>query len=161
MLRRERRRAARPTSAQIAAFRDASAEVLDSTTQLNGSAANIATPALGVTKNYSLILAAGWRQDDWTGSAAVAGFTEAIDTSSTTGDDQGMTLAYRIDTTAVAVAAGSFTITGGSAAISRSIVVALRAGAQALTVTRSVNNVVKSHLAGTPVRLWRPPVIAR
>lgn len=145
------------TSAAIIAVRDTTAVLLtDPATQLNGSAANIATPALAIARDYCLILAAAWRQDDWTGSAAPAGFTEAIDTSSTGGDDQGITLAYRIDTTAAAVAAGSFTITGGASAISRSIVVALRAGQQAFTVTRSGNGVVRAHNAGTPVRLYQP-----
>lgn len=145
------------TSAAIIAVRDATAVLLtDPATQLNSSAANIATPALAITRDYCLILAAAWKQDDWTGSAPLSGFTEAIDTSSTTGDDQGITLAYRIDTTAAAVAAGSFTITGGASAISRSIVVALRAGQQAFTVTRSGNQVVRAHEAGTAVQLYNP-----
>lgn len=148
------------TSAQMFAFRDASTVVLNSATQLNSSAANIGTPALAVEADYCLILAAGWKQDDWTGSTTLGGFTEAGDTSSTTGDDQGITLVYRIDTTATPVSPDAFVITGGASAISRSIVVALRAGQQAFTVTRSVNGVVKAHAAGTPVRLWKPPVLA-
>ena len=44
----------------------------------------------------------------------------------------------------------------------RMSVTAVTGGAspQSATVTRSVNGVVKAHLAGAPVRLWRPPGIA-
>jgi hypothetical protein len=116
---------------------------------LNDSAQNVAYPGLGVRVPHCFILYVGWKQDDYT-SAASPG-TEIIEASSTTGNDQSLTLAYQIQTTATPIAAGAFTITGGAAAISRGAVFAIRCDTQQFTVTRFVNGVTKSHAAGTAI----------
>jgi hypothetical protein len=124
--------------------------VLDSIGQTNSSAQNVAYGSLqagiypGVVR---LILAR--KSDDDTGIAPPAGFTEAVDATTTTGDDQSVWAGYRIDSAPAQVAAGSLTVTGGASAVSDSLVLALAGGYQTATVTRSANGVEKAHDAGT------------
>lgn len=115
------------TSAQQAAFRRAALTPVTGADQVNSSAQNIAYPALAMPADNLVALIAAWKQDDWTaaGASTPAGFTEIGDAPSTSGDDQGIAWDYQIQTTATDVAAGSLTITGGGAAISRSMTVAL------------------------------------
>jgi hypothetical protein len=119
------------TLAQVIALRDCEADpaslVIASATSLNASAQNIAVPALTVAEG-GVVLIAGWKQDDWTGVAALTGqlFNEAIDASSVTGNDAGHVLDYRVQSGAFNVAATNLVVTGGASAISRSIVVGLR-----------------------------------
>lgn len=115
--------------------------------QLNSSAQDIAYPAYYVHRNNSVVLIFAWKQDDWTGVAPPAGFTEMGDNATTTGDDSGIAAYYQIQTTATNITAGSLVVTGGAAAISRSIVVALRP-LQTLVVERAINGVSGS-LAAT------------
>jgi hypothetical protein len=115
------------TIAQVATFRDARLSVLDSATLLNASAQNIAYPALTVDEANCLVVALGWKQDDWTSVTALAGMTEIGEPAATVGDDAGLVWDYQIQTTATNIASGSFVVTGGVAAISRGAVVALRA----------------------------------
>jgi hypothetical protein len=150
------------TSARIVGFSGLSAFLDDGTAQANSSAQNIALPNMPVrTNNYStgvrrtnnVMFAYGWKQDDGTATPP-AGFTEATDDNTTTGDDQAMTLAYRIDTAATAVSGASFTMTGGASALSIGIVFALRP-IQTMTVVRDINGSAASHIPGDPVRAWR------
>lgn len=114
------------TSAQMAAFRGYVPTVAGTAaTQLNGSAQDIATPALTITMDSCLALRIGWKQDDTTGATPAGGMTEIGDLSTTTGDDQSLTWAYTLQTTAANLAASSFVMAGGAAAISRGIAVAL------------------------------------
>jgi hypothetical protein len=148
------------TSAQMAAFRnmpitldDLADVVLNAAPQYNTSAQNIPTSYLAAGSYPGcVVLALAWKQDDWTSVTSPSGFTEIGEPDTTTGDDQGITWAYRIDTTPTLVAAGSFTVTGGGSAISRSSVVSLAGGFQTMTVSaRSVNGLTKSHAAGTRI----------
>jgi len=151
------------TSAQMCAFRnmpitldDLADIVLAGQAELNASAADIAVPPLSVTPYADqVVLVLGWKQDDWTSVAPPSGCTEIGEPDTTTGSDQGITWAYRIDTTPTIVAPGSsFVVTGGGSAISRSAVVALAGGFQTMTVSaRSVNGTTKSHTAGTLVEV--------
>lgn len=127
---------------------------------LNASAQDIAYPRLEVPEDNCIILYLGWKQDDWTSVATIGGATEIGEPFTTTGDDQGLVWDYLIQTTRATVAAGSFVVTGGAAAISRGAVVVLRCDRQTWTVTRSVNGIVKSHAAGTPISLATPMVAA-
>jgi hypothetical protein len=119
------------TLAHIIALRDVEVDpanlVIASATQLNASAQNIAVPNLTVGEG-GIVLIAGWKQDDWTSVAALTGqlFNEAIDVSSTTGNDAGHVLDYRVQSGATNVFATNLVVTGGASAISRSIVVGLR-----------------------------------
>lgn len=156
------------TSARIVAFSGLSRHLDGATsTQLNSSAQDIAIPALSVypsttgghRRTNDVAFVATWKQDDCTDVATPAGFTQAFDSNTTTGNDQSIALFYRIDTAAAAVAAQTLTVTGGAAAISRGKVWALRP-LQTATVTRSVNGVSASHAAAAAVYAWRPGAIA-
>ena len=115
------------TSAQLAAYRGVSLVASASATKTNGSAQNIAYPTLTPARDGSVVFAVGWKQDDWTSVATLAGMTEVAEPSSTTGGDQGLVWDYVIQTTAAAVSAGSFVVTGGAAAVSKGLTVALNA----------------------------------
>lgn len=106
--------------------RDLANVVAASATQLNGSAQDIAYPGLTVPEDDCLILVLGWKQDDWTSVAAIGGMTELFDASSFLGDDAGIVADYVVQTTASNISSGTLTVTGGSSAISRAVVVALR-----------------------------------
>ena len=156
------------TSAQMCAFRnmpitltDLAGIVLSAQTQLNTSAQDIAVPHLPVTPYAGqIVLAFGWKQDDWTSVVSPSGFTEIGEPDTTTGDDQGITWAYRIDTTPAIVRDASFVVTGGASAISRSAVAAIAAGFQTMTVSaRSVNGTTKSHAVGTLIEVNDPLVM--
>jgi hypothetical protein len=113
------------TLARMIAFRRADIVAATSANQLNGSAQNIAYPGLTLSVDGCAVLVCGWKQDDWTSVATLAGMTEVAETTATAGDDAGQVWDYLIQTTATAVAGGSFVVTGGAAAISRGLSVAL------------------------------------
>lgn len=130
--------------------------------QLNASAANIAYgsqyPKL-FPGGVHLIL--GWKQDDYTSVAVPGGFIEILEASTTTGNDQSLYAAYKIDTTPTLTAEGSLAVTGGASAISRSAVCVLAGGIQVMTISaRSVNGVVKAHSAGALIEVEAPGVQA-
>lgn len=108
----------------------------------NSSAQNIATPALVPQQHNSVLVWCGWKQDDWTSSAPPAGTTEIGDTSTTLGDDQGITWSYLIQNAKAVQSASSFTITGGVSAISRAMVV------EFLPATTSQTGSITPSLAG-------------
>lgn len=147
------------TSAQMAAFRNVDGSTW-STGQFNGSGADIAYPALEIIRPSQLVIVSGWKQDDWTSVATLAGFTEIGEPDTTTGNDQGIVWDYQIQTTATSIPAGSFTVTGGAAAISSGNVVTFAGTRQTLTVVRGVNGVTKAHSAGATVGLYRPRILA-
>jgi hypothetical protein len=127
----------------------------DWTHQLNGSAQNVAYPALNVNRDGSVALIFVWKQDDSTGYTPPSGFTEMADNSTTTGDDQSIAAYY--DLTAVSAVAGTVTVGGGASAVSRALVLALRP-LQTATVTRGIAGVATSAAAGSDVHVWRPGV---
>lgn len=144
------------TSAQCAAWRGVGLTVHKRASQLNVSAQNIAYPALTVVRNNCLVVVFGWKQDDWTSVATLAGMTEVGEPSSITGDDQGVVWDYVLQSTATNIASGSFVVTGGVSAISRGGAIALASDVQTMTVTRSVNTVAKSQTARTPINVYQP-----
>lgn len=117
------------TSAQLAAWRGCSPQVGAIQVQVNASAQDIASPGLTPTRDNSVLIYAGWKQDDWTGvtvpgSPAVS---EIGEPSTTVGDDQGIVWGYLIQTEATTVGAASFVVTGGAAALSYAVVFELLA----------------------------------
>jgi hypothetical protein len=101
----------------------------------NASAQDMALPTpVTPGRNNSLLLVFGWKQDDWTSTAALSGMTEVGETVSTAGSDAAQVWDYRIDTTAAASPTGPFVVTGGAAAVSKTFVVALDQAA-AIAVT--------------------------
>lgn len=113
------------TSAMIAAWRGVDPDPVGvPTSQLNGSAQDIAVPAITLPTDLDggLNVWAGWKQDDWTSVDVVSGGTEIGEPDTTTGDDQGIVWDYRIlpNTTSFNnLTARTFVVTGGVAAISR------------------------------------------
>lgn len=149
------------TSALCFAFRgtvaDPAAALLDWGDYLNPSGQNIAYPPVPAPEyDGCVVLYLGWKQDDWTSVATIATATEIGEPDTTTGNDQGIVADYVIQTTATAVASGSFAVTGGATAISRGMVAVIAPGRSTLTVTRATNGTAVSHSAGTQVQVYRP-----
>lgn len=107
---------------------------LAATLQSNVSAQNIAYPALDVTGADQLLLMALWKQDDATSIATPAGWTSQGLTNSTFGDDQLVQLYTQLQTTETDIVAGSAVVTGGVAAISKAVLLAVKP-APTVTVT--------------------------
>lgn len=186
------------TQAQIMAFRGCHPNIGDvlesSTSQLNGSAQNIAIPGHVAGHDDVTLIVIGWKQDDWTSVAQLSGqlFTEISDSPTTTGDDAGLEIQYRLGgfTNAKTFTTTSFTVTGGANAISRSMVLALQpddvgvwttsatdypidldVGGVKITATAcsdprspqtmTISAAPVARTGGVPVKLWRPPVLAR
>lgn len=127
---------------------------------LNSSAQNIAYPMLRVSHPYSTVFVVGWKQDDWTSVATLAGATELFDVSSTTGDDQGLVCDVFTNVSPSDIPTGSFTVTGGASAISRAATFSLTAHTQLFTVDAApTNGVYKELEAGDPVRLAQPWIL--
>lgn len=124
------------------------------------SSQDIAYPATRVPYANSLVLYVGWKSDDWTSVATIAGATEIGEPSTTTGDDQGIVWDYLIQTTAADIAGGSFVVTGGATAVTIGGVIVLHPDVQTFTVARSVNGVVKAQTAGTELQLADPMTAA-
>jgi hypothetical protein len=130
-------------SAQMAAFTKVQAVTGEAQGVANASAQNITTPTAIPQADNSLIIWAGWKQDDWTGSTKPAAATAEVgDTSTTLGDDQGVTWAYLVQDAKAVVAASSFAITGGVSAISRAMVI------EFLAATTSQTGSITPSLAG-------------
>lgn len=127
------------TIAQCATWRGVSAEVLSaltaSITQLNASAANIAYPGLTVPKDRHVVIAAAWKQDDATAYSTPATMSSAGTVLNLiAGNDASQAWFYVIQTAAANIAGGTITVTGGAAAISRAVLLALKPAAT-VTVT--------------------------
>ena len=146
---------------QSAAFRNVTMTDAASASLLNASAQNIDIPTTVVNTDgqWGVMIAAGWKQDDYTSVAALTAFTELDEESTTLGDDASQIWDYNI-TRMSAMTTADFVVTGGAAAISRSHALFLPRKPQTFTVTRSVNGVVKSHAVGTALRLWKTPKYA-
>jgi hypothetical protein len=117
------------TSAQLACFRNLSGPSLADPLALSlrtPAAQNIAYAGLAVSPVHALILYTGWKADDWISTTTLAGdggvAAKIDDPSTTTGNDQGLVWDYCVQTTKVNVAAGSFLVSGGGAALSSSMI---------------------------------------
>lgn len=128
------------TQGVCAAWRNIPLTALTSAVQLNASAQNIAYPALaGITALRALVLTVGWKQDDWTSVAALAGAAEISDAGTLTGDDQGIVWDYALPADGTTSASsGSFVVTGGAAAISRGGQIAFNASPQIAVAEQDV-----------------------
>lgn len=114
------------TIAMMLAFRSASVVPATLAAQLNGSAQNVAWSGLAAPDDGLAMVLALWKQDDWTSVATPAGFSLGVTASSTLGNDAAQAAYYVIETTATDVPAGALVVTGGAAAISRGITLALQ-----------------------------------
>jgi hypothetical protein len=102
---------------------------------VNVSAQDIALPAAQTPgRAGALLLALGFKQDDWTSVSILSGMSGVGNFFSTTGNDAGMVWDYQIQTTPAAGPAGPFTVTGGASAASNAYTIALDQAA-AIAVT--------------------------
>jgi hypothetical protein len=151
--------------AQIASFSgkwgDPESQLIAVEQQLNASAQDIAYPAMQIPLGNSLAIWAGWKADDWTSVAAIGGATEIGEPDSVSGNDAGIVWDYATSASATSIASGSFTVTGGAAAISRGMVLALRYQYQTFTVTRGVNGITRAHGLGEEVHVTSPLLPSR
>lgn len=113
------------TIARIAAVRRAKLAPFTGTDQLNASAQDIAYPALAIPQDDMFIVDITWKADDDSSTASRAGFTSLGGVTSTAGDDASMRWWYLVQTDAAALPSGTHTVTGGAAAISRAMTIAL------------------------------------
>jgi len=92
------------TVAEIATWRGLyMAASLGPTAQSNASAQDIALPTPATpNRASSLMLAFGWKQDDWTSVATLSGHSEIGESVSIVGNDTGIVWDYLIQTTAAA-----------------------------------------------------------
>lgn len=124
------------TIAQAIALRGVAPDALTASTtaaQANVSAANIAYPALNVPGSGHAVILAVWKQDDATALSTPASYNAVGLASTTAGDDAMQAMYYRIETTEADLGAGSITVTGGAAAVSAAVAIALHPAA-AITV---------------------------
>ena len=147
------------------ALDDLNDAVVDASALTNAAAQNVAFPGslvrkLGAYIDGCVVLLLAGKDDAWTSVAGVAGMTEAVDSATTTGNDQSLAVDYVIQTTAAHVLPGSFTVTGGISAVSNGFVVAFAAGFQTMTASaRSVNGVVKAQTARTLIEVDDPLIL--
>ncbi|HEX7427263.1 MAG TPA: hypothetical protein VF328_09990, partial [Mycobacterium sp.] len=97
------------------------------TSVTNVSAQNVNVPAFTPLRNGSLIVTIGWKQAIFTSVATLAFNTEALEASTATGNDQALVVDYAVQGAAAATGATAFVVTGGIAAVSKGLVVALNA----------------------------------
>lgn len=147
-------------SAQIAAFRNVAPRMLgEAATQTNGSAQNIASALLTgqvIKRTKPMAIFAGWKQDDLTSAASPAGFTQIGAPSTTLGNDQSLVWYYNFMGESFDLGNPTAVITGGAAAISKSMVFALDTNVQILTVTRAVNGISLGHNPNEEVHVKFP-----
>lgn len=149
------------TLAQVFAVRahdpDISTVLTASAAQLNGSAQNINTIALVVPNAGSMVMRFAWKQDDWTTISTPGGYTLAGSVMSTAGSDAAQAAYYRIlDVDNASLPAGSHTVTGGAAAISRSAAISLRPllGASATNFTMPASTLPQPNALQFRVKTW-------
>lgn len=113
-------------SAQCAAFRGPGLTVdVLRTRARTDTASHIFCPPVTTSGNGAVVLYLGWRQDDWSSAAAVAGSTLIDDPFSSLGSDQGLVWSYVLQTQWGSAPGGSFLVTGGSAALTVGATVAI------------------------------------
>ena len=144
------------TLAQTSALRNVPLHVISSATQLNGSAQNVAYPALAITQDNCAVLTVGWKQDDWAATGDVTGGPGSkISASgySTLGDDAGIFWYRSLQTAAANISAGTVTVATGGAAISRAGVVTL--GPAGHTPTGATHSLIANGVANEASYRWR------
>lgn len=129
----------------------------DTSTSTSGTSQNIDVPAIAAVRNGVAVMQFGAKADDWTSVATLSGGTEIYDGSSTLGNDLGLVWDFRAQTTRAAVAAQTFTVTGGASAAWGSCIMVIDGNVQRITVTRGANGTTAAtHAAGDQMRLTNP-----
>lgn len=149
---------------QMAAFRgkfgDLGSQLMGTALRSNDSQQNVPLPSINTRQTNVLAIYVAWKADDLTSATMPTGFTQIGIPSSTAGNDACLVWGYQVVSTATKLPPGTFTITGGAAAISRSGAAAVRATQQTLTVTRSTNSAVLAHAIGEEVHVRDKIILA-
>lgn len=133
-----------------------------SQTSNSGTSQNIDVPAFPAMRDNVAAMQFGAKADDWTSVATLSGGTEVYDGSSTLGSDLGLVWDFRAISTRAAVAAQTFTVTGGASAAWDSCIMLIDGNIQRFTVTRGVaGTTAVAHSAGDQVRLAHPMILGR
>jgi hypothetical protein len=149
-------------SGQIAAFPGVQLRAIDYEFSVNASAQDIATPNFTPWRDNCLVLAIGWKADDWTSVATFTGMTEIAEPTTIIGTDQSLVWDYVVQTRRALVPAASFVVTGGASAVSKGLLLALDTNTQTFDVTRaSEGSTAAAHSDGDQVRLTHPMILAR
>jgi hypothetical protein len=98
-----------------------------------------------------VLLYLGWKLDFWTSITMPGGVTTILSATTSTGNENGITAGYIIQTVPSANTSGTITVSGGSSQPHKGMIVALAPGRQTMTVTRRSDAV--SHAAGETIQL--------
>lgn len=113
------------TTAQTTTFRNVGLTPVNTATQTNASAQNLAVPALGLPVAPTFVIALGWKQDDWSSAPTIPGYTNELgQVAATAGNDAGHVWWVKQRTGTSPEGTNTFTITGGAAAVSKSAMAA-------------------------------------
>jgi hypothetical protein len=145
------------TIGRIAAFRRAGLTPVTGIDLLNASAQDIAYPALTVPQDDMLLIDATWKQDDDSAETTRSGFTSLSGNSTTTGDDATQRWWYLIQTAKANLPSGTHVVTGGAAAISRAMTIALE---HAEYLNEQTNSITPA-LTGVWIKSLRRPYLNR
>ena len=127
-----------------------------------GTSQDVDTPALEALRGGISIMQIGVKKDDWTSVATLSGAAEVYDGSTTLGNDLGLVWDFRNQATAAALAAQTFTVTGGASADWDSTTFAIDGNVQLFVVTRGAEGTTAAaHDAGAQVRLAHPLRLGR
>lgn len=110
------------TTAQMSTFRNTGIEPSGlPATQTNASQQNLPWPSASPGVSSSMLVGLGWKQAGWTSAPTTGAWTSELgQISATAGDDAGHVWWMQPRTDASQKAAGFWTVTGGSAAVSKS-----------------------------------------
>lgn len=114
------------TTAQTTTYRNAELVPVTLNTQINAVAAqNIAVPALSLPVAPTVVIALGWKQDDWSSAPTISGYSNELgQLAVTAGNDAGHVWWTKPRTSTSPEGTNTFVITGGATAVSRSAVAA-------------------------------------
>lgn len=141
-------------SAQMCSIRNVGPFPVAADVTSTGAQQNINVPGDYEPQATWLAIQIGWKADDFTSVTPPIFMTEIAEHSTTLGNDQGGTWAYKIGTDHVNVGDGAFAVTGGASAVTVGVIM-VWGTRQTMTVVRSANNVVKEHSAGDAITAWR------
>lgn len=135
------------TTAQCTTYRNAELLPVTLNTQSNASAQNIAVPALSPPVAPTVVVALGWKQDDWSSAPTITGFVNELgQVPATAGNDSGHVWWTKPRTTTTPEGTNVFVVTGGGAAISKA---AMAAFAKRAYLQRDTQTITP-----TPLGIW-------
>jgi hypothetical protein len=136
-----------------------SGATIASATQLNGSAQNIDFLGLAANAAREIRMYFGWKADDSTAATDLAGFDNTTRVTSTLGNDATIVVGVQPFSFPYDINDNTVTITGGAAAVSRTLVASFRSTTNPLQVA-TTSALPAAVASGSDIRVWQPPVLA-